>query len=188
MAGLVRSTLHLATRTPSKLQALSLCRSSTLLSDIQITDKAKEAKRYTESEILSNKEAAAGARPGLITVEGAEDITTISGVPEEHIVERTVRIFKPAKNAMQSGTAGIKRWKIEFDNRERWENHLMGWSSSADPLSNMIVDFANKEEAVAFAEKNGWAYILEDPKEKTLKPKSYALNFAWNKRTRKSTK
>ena len=86
---------------------------------------------------------------GLITVEGKEDVGYVSGVPEEHIKERYVRIFRPAKNAMQSGTAGVRRWKIEFDTRERWENNLMGWASSGDPLSNMQVDFASKEDAIA---------------------------------------
>lgn len=181
---LVRSGLLRAAQTPSRIQVASLCRSSPVFSDIQIKDKAKEAKQYSQSEMLGQ----AGAHHGLITVEGADDISLVSGVPEEHIKERTVRIFKPAKNAMQSGTAGIKRWRMEFDNRERWENNLMGWSSTADPLSNTNIDFADKEEAVAFANKNGWAYMLEDPKEKTLKPKSYALNFSWNKRSRKSTK
>ena len=110
------------------------------------------------------------------------------GVPEQHIKERYVRIFRPAKNAMQSGTAGVRRWKIEFDTKERWENNLMGWASTGDPLSNMVIDFATKEEAIAFVEKNGWDYWVEDPKERAPKAKSYALNFAWNKRTRKSTK
>ena len=64
----------------------------------------------------------------------------------------------------------------------------MGWSSTADPLSNMVLDFASKEDAMAFAEKHGWAYELEDPKERVPKAKSYALNFSWSKRTRKSTK
>merc|ERR1712018_175274 len=124
----------------------------------------------------------------LIEVEGAVDLTQISGVPEQHIKERYVRIFRPAKNAMQSGTHGIKRWKIEFEARQRWENNLMGWASSGDPLSNMLVDFASKEEAIAFVEKNGWNYFVEEAAEKTHKVKSYAFNFAWNKRTRKSTK
>merc|ERR1711894_110149 len=124
----------------------------------------------------------------LIEVEGAVDITTISGVPEEHIKERYVRIFRPAKNAMQSGTHGVKRWKIEFEARQRWENNLMGWASSGDPLSNMLVDFGSKEDAIAFVEKNGWDYFIEEAAEKTPKTKSYANNFAWNKRSRKSTK
>jgi len=126
---------------------------------------------------------------GTITVQGhVDDIGCVSGVPEEHIQTRYVRIFRPAKNAMQSGTAGVRRWRIEFDNRERWENNLMGWASNADPLSNMLVEFASKEEAVEFVEKNGWDYWVEDPKERSPKAKSYALNFSWNKRTRKSTK
>jgi NADH dehydrogenase (ubiquinone) Fe-S protein 4 len=125
---------------------------------------------------------------GLITVEGAVDVATTSGVPEEHIKERYVRVYRPAKNAMQSGTHGIKRWRIEFESRQRWENNLMGWSSTGDPLSNMLVDFASKEEAIAFVEKNGWDYFVEEAAEKTPKVKSYAFNFAWNKRTRKSTK
>ena len=125
---------------------------------------------------------------GLITVEGPLDLSQVTGVPEQHIVERYVRIFRPAKNAMQSGTAGVRKWRIEFDTKERWENNLMGWSSSGDPLSNMILEFASKEDAIAFVEKNGWDYWVEDPKERAPKAKSYALNFAWAKRTRKSTK
>lgn len=59
-----------------------------------------------------------------------KDLSAVSGVPEEHIVTRRVRIALPAKNAMQSGTNNLDYWKIEFDNRERWENPLMGWAST----------------------------------------------------------
>ncbi len=74
-----------------------------------------------------------------VTVPAQADVGTSSGVPEQHLRERYVRVFRPAKNAMQSGTAGVRRWKIEFETRERWENPLMGWASSGDPLSNMQV-------------------------------------------------
>jgi hypothetical protein len=30
---------------------------------------------------------------------------------------------------MQSGSYDERRWKLEFDTRERWENPLMGWQS-----------------------------------------------------------
>ncbi len=53
--------------------------------------------------------------------------TELSGVPDEHIRRKT-RIFKPAET-IQSGSKNTKLWKIELDNRERWENPLMGWSS-----------------------------------------------------------
>ncbi|GBM83742.1 NADH dehydrogenase [ubiquinone] iron-sulfur protein 4, mitochondrial [Araneus ventricosus] len=123
-----------------------------------------------------------------ITVPAAAEIYPVTGVPEEHIKTRLVRIFKPAKNPMQSGTFNTRKWKIEFETRERWENPLMGWSSTGDPLSNMNVQFSTPEEAIQFCEKNGWPYYVDEPKVSTIKPKSYGANFAWNKRTRVSTK
>ncbi|XP_014995559.1 NADH dehydrogenase [ubiquinone] iron-sulfur protein 4, mitochondrial isoform X1 [Macaca fascicularis] len=124
----------------------------------------------------------------LITVDEKLDITTLTGVPEEHIKTRKVRIFVPARNNMQSGVNNTKKWKMEFDTRERWENPLMGWASTADPLSNMVLTFRTKEDAVSFAEKNGWSYDVEERKVPKPKSKSYGANFSWNKRTRVSTK
>ncbi|XP_041884301.1 NADH dehydrogenase [ubiquinone] iron-sulfur protein 4, mitochondrial [Corvus kubaryi] len=124
----------------------------------------------------------------LITVDEKLDITTLTGVPDEHIKTRKVHIFVPARNAMQSGLNNTKKWKMEFDNRERWENPLMGWASTADPLSNMVLTFSTKEDAIAFAEKNGWSYDVEEKKIPKPKSKSYGANFSWNKRTRVSTK
>jgi len=164
-------------------QAAAFSRCNPALSDIQIKDKLGAGRALKASEVAGTKQLSE-----LIEVDGPADVTTTSGMPDAERKERQVRIFKPAKNPMQSGTAGIKRWKIEFDNQQRWENNLMGWSSTADPLSNMVLDFATKEDAMAFAEKHGWAYELEDPKERVPKTKSYALNFSWSKRTRKSTK
>ncbi|XP_071482410.1 NADH dehydrogenase [ubiquinone] iron-sulfur protein 4, mitochondrial-like [Diadema antillarum] len=116
------------------------------------------------------------------------DITTVSGIPEEHIKTRRVRIFVPAQNAMQSGTNNIHRWKMEFETRERWENPLMGWTSTGDPLSNVDVSFRTKEEAIRFAEKNGWWYEVEERQVPKPKSKSYGANFSWDKKTRVSTK
>uniref|UniRef100_A0A2A4K4I5 NADH dehydrogenase [ubiquinone] iron-sulfur protein 4, mitochondrial n=1 Tax=Heliothis virescens TaxID=7102 RepID=A0A2A4K4I5_HELVI len=117
------------------------------------------------------------------------DLTPVNGVPEEHIVTRRVRIYQPPKNAMQSGTNNIHHWEMEFDNRQRWENPLMGWTSTGDPLSNMKVAFKCPEEAIAHCEKNGWNWYLDVPKiEKPVRPKNYGVNFAWNRRTRVSTK
>ncbi|XP_019868695.1 NADH dehydrogenase [ubiquinone] iron-sulfur protein 4, mitochondrial isoform X2 [Aethina tumida] len=126
---------------------------------------------------------------GYITVDTPQDVSLISGVPEEHIKGRKVRIYEPPKNAMQSGTNNIGHWEMDFDNRERWENPLMGWSSTGDPLSNMKIQFSTKEEAIEFCSKNGWEYFVQESShEKEFKPKSYGINFSWNKRTRTSTK
>lgn len=117
-----------------------------------------------------------------------EDVGYVSGVPEEHIKTRRVRIYQPAKNAMQSGTNNTHFWQMDFDTRERWENPLMGWTSSGDPMSNIQVDFATKEEAIAHCKKMGWEYYVQKPNINQPKPRSYGLNFSWNKRTRVSTK
>ncbi|KAJ8947756.1 hypothetical protein NQ314_008556 [Rhamnusium bicolor] len=119
-----------------------------------------------------------------ITVEGTTDISPITGIPEDYIKERRVRIYEPPKNCMQSGTNNIGNWEMEFDTKERWENPLMGWCSTGDPLSNMKVQFSSKEEAVEYCEKNGWQYFIQESKlDKKFKPKSYGVNFSWNKRT-----
>ncbi|XP_063151738.1 NADH dehydrogenase [ubiquinone] iron-sulfur protein 4, mitochondrial [Candoia aspera] len=124
----------------------------------------------------------------LITVDQKLDITSLTGVPEEHVKTRKVYIFVPARNAMQAGVNNTKNWKMEFDTRERWENPLMGWASTADPLSNMQLTFSTKEDAIAFAEKNGWSYDVQEQRIPKPKSKSYGANFSWNKRTRVSTK
>lgn len=67
--------------------------------------------------------------PTLIKVNAQEPVHICSGVPEEHIKTRKVRIYQPPKNSMQSGTDNINYWQIDFDTRERWENPLMGWCS-----------------------------------------------------------
>ncbi|XP_078107309.1 NADH dehydrogenase [ubiquinone] iron-sulfur protein 4, mitochondrial [Sander vitreus] len=124
----------------------------------------------------------------LITVDEKLDITSLTGVPEEHIKTRKVHIFVPTKTAMQSGVNGTKKWKMDFDTRERWENPLMGWASTADPLSNMMLSFSSKEDAIAFAEKNGWSYDITEKRSAKPRVKSYGANFSWNKRTRRSAK
>lgn len=52
----------------------------------------------------------------------------------------------------------------------------------------MNLDFASEEDAVAFCVKNQWEYEVEQPQERQIKPKSYGVNFSWNKRTRVGTK
>ncbi|XP_075216627.1 NADH:ubiquinone oxidoreductase subunit 18 [Lycorma delicatula] len=125
---------------------------------------------------------------GHITTDEPMDVSLISGVPEEHIKERRVRIFSSPKNAMQSGTNNTGQWVMEFETRERWENPLMGWTSSGDPLSNMQLEFSTPDEAIAFCEKNGWEWFIESEKKIAPRAKSYAVNFSWDKRTRVSTK
>lgn len=106
----------------------------------------------------------------------------------EWLDERSVRISRPTKNVMQSGTAYTNTWKIEFNSEPRYENWLMGWTSSNDPVSNLGLTFPTKEAAIAFCEKNQLQWFVEDQPERKLRRKSYADNFSWNKRTRLGSK
>ncbi|XP_032136890.1 NADH dehydrogenase [ubiquinone] iron-sulfur protein 4, mitochondrial isoform X2 [Sapajus apella] len=86
----------------------------------------------------------------LITVDEKLDITTLTGVPEEHVKTRKARIFVPARNNMQSGVNNTKKWKMEFDTRERWENPLMGWASTKRHISLCSRDSANGKGLIPY--------------------------------------
>jgi len=93
------------------------------------------------------------------------------------------RIYQPPKNAMQSGRAGTHHWVLEFEPAApRRADPLMGWIGSADTQAQVRLFFENREEAVAYAEKQGVAYDLELPHERRIKPKLYADNFRYDRR------
>ncbi len=94
------------------------------------------------------------------------------------------RIFSPAKTAMQSGTAKTGNWVLEFEpEKRRTIDPLMGYTSSGDMKSQIKLIFETREEAVAYAEKNGIAYRVEHPKEPKRRQISYAENFRYDRRT-----
>jgi hypothetical protein len=94
-----------------------------------------------------------------------------------------VRIYRPAKNAMQSGRANARRWLVEFEPVDRKEpDPLMGWNGSGDTLAQVKLRFDSKEEAVAFAKREGLAFtVTDDRPAKAVKPKSYAENFRFDR-------
>jgi len=66
----------------------------------------------------------------------------------------TARIFKPAKNAMQSGTAITKQWRLEYEPEQpQVIEPLMGWTSSGDMKRQVTLYFETKEEAVDYCER-----------------------------------
>jgi hypothetical protein len=94
----------------------------------------------------------------------------------------TARIYKPARNAMQSGTGKTKMWLLEFEaDHPRTIEPLMGWTSSSDTRPQVKLWFDTKEEAVSYAERNGIAYRLFEPKPVAAKVLSYADNFKVNR-------
>ena len=61
----------------------------------------------------------------------------------------------------------------------RWENPLMGWQSSGDMMQGTHLNFKTKEDAIAFAEKQGYEYFVQAPQERKFTPKAYANNFMY---------
>jgi len=93
------------------------------------------------------------------------------------------RIYRPAKNAMQSGKAGAKRWRLEFDaGIAPRTDALMGWTSSADPSGQVRLEFDSKEQAIEFARANGIPHQVAEPLETQRIIKAYADNFAFRRR------
>ena len=92
------------------------------------------------------------------------------------------RIYQPPKNAMQSGTAKTHEWVLDFEPAARRQaDPLMGWIGSADTQAQVKLTFASKEEAVAYADRNGLRYDLELPRERRVRPKAYADNFKYGR-------
>ena len=90
----------------------------------------------------------------------------------------TARIYRPSRSATQSGKGRAKLWILDFEPAApRQIDPLMGWTSSRDMKSQVRLGFATKEEAIAYAKKNGLSYRLEEPAPETRKILSYSDNF-----------
>ena len=93
-----------------------------------------------------------------------------------------VRIYKPAKPAMQSGLRNAKRWVLEFEPQQAKEPApLMGWIGSGDTRQQVHLRFDSKEEAVAFAKENGLSARVQESKSRRIKLKNYAENFGFRR-------
>ncbi|GMH45610.1 hypothetical protein BSKO_13567 [Bryopsis sp. KO-2023] len=131
--------------------------------------------------LLSRRAASSDAPPG---------VGVTSGIPVG-TYKRKATIYSPARVAGQQGLAQTvwghaPSWKIDFENTAKWENPLMGWTSTADPLENTFrteaVAFYNKEEAIEFCKKHGWPYEVIDYNERkidrTKRFSQYGDNFS----------
>jgi hypothetical protein len=93
----------------------------------------------------------------------------------------TARIYQPARTATQSGQAKDK-WLLEYEPESpRQIEPLMGWTSSGDMKSQVKLKFDTKEEAIAYAQRNGIAFRVEDPKPVARRISSYSDNFRHNR-------
>ena len=94
----------------------------------------------------------------------------------------TARIYRPARTAMQSGTATTERWLLEYEpEAPRQIEPLMGWTSSSDMKSQVKLWFDSEAEAVAYATRNGIPYRVEQPHDPKRRSISYSDNFKFSR-------
>ena len=90
---------------------------------------------------------------------------------------KKAKIYKPAKTAMQSAKRNTKNWLLEFDTLDTGINHLMGWDTSKDTMSEIKLEFSTKDQAVNYAKKNNINYYIIEPQKRKIIKKSYTDNF-----------
>ncbi len=96
----------------------------------------------------------------------------------------TVRIYQPARTAMQSGRAGTRHWVVEFGpNSPSAPDPLMGWTSTSDTEPQVRLRFDSLDRAIGYAVAHGLDYELEMPHAQAPKAISYAANFAYDRKT-----
>ncbi|WP_368186587.1 ETC complex I subunit [Aestuariibius sp. HNIBRBA575] len=95
------------------------------------------------------------------------------------------RIYQPARNAMQSGTAKTHQWVLEYSpEAARSVDPLMGWTSSTDMNSQVRLKFDTKEAAMDYAKSNDIEFLVQEPHKRkaNIRNGGYGENFATNRR------
>ena len=93
------------------------------------------------------------AQPGSASGLGPEGRRFKSCRPD-HCYEKKAIIYKPSKTAMQSGYNNTKKWILEFITENAPENPLMGWESSTDTSSEIILNFHLKKMQLLMLKKS----------------------------------
>ncbi len=91
------------------------------------------------------------------------------------------RIYQPARNAMQSGTARTKHWVLDYAPASAREiDPLMGWTSSGDTQAQVRLRFETKEAALAYAAEHRIEAEVSEPQKRkpNIRPRGYGENFA----------
>jgi len=111
--------------------------------------------------------------PAPVLPEDPKEIAKLDDAHRHHRLkpdgsERTVVIRQQKKSQRQAPLNPEDSWRIYFYEdgmiSEKWTNSLMGWTSNADPYQCAPpLTFENAADAVYFAKKRGWNYIVKQP-------------------------
>ncbi len=92
------------------------------------------------------------------------------------------RIYQPAKAATQSGRGRGNCWVLEYQPAApKRLDSLMGWTGSSDCNEQVVMKFETREAAETYADKRGIAYTVSQPRTRTVRAKSYADNFSYDR-------
>ena len=95
---------------------------------------------------------------------------------------RVAKIYKPTKTAMQSGRSKTKSWVLEYPRASKVAPEpLMGWQSSADTARLVKLYFGSSDAAIAYCRVHNLAFEVIKPKQRRLRRKAYAENFAFDR-------
>jgi hypothetical protein len=79
---------------------------------------------------------------------------------------------------MSSGKGRMRTWMLEFEPAEaKRADPLTGWAGSGDMPGQIQLKFPTMEAAIAYADKEGFAYHVEPAPQPKLKLQAYADNF-----------
>ena len=93
-----------------------------------------------------------------------------------------VRIYLPAKSAMQSGTGNTRQWRMEpILLSQRAPDALMGWASADDTLNQVSLTFPSRAAAIAYAKQNGLSYTVQLDHASKPRRRDYAENFRYDR-------
>ncbi|CAL5362804.1 unnamed protein product [Camellia sinensis] len=87
---------------------------------------------------------------------------------------RRVVILSPARTATQQGSGKVRKLEDQFYVTQKWENPLMGWTSTGDPYANVgdaALSFDRLTEALTKKD------LVSDGSDDRLKPSNPNLSF-----------
>jgi hypothetical protein len=75
--------------------------------------------------------------------------------------DAVAHIYRPVRSVMTSGRARTKGFLLRFQRRRRrFIEPLLGWTGDDDPLAQVTLSFPSREAAVAYAQRQGLAYVV----------------------------
>ena len=91
------------------------------------------------------------------------------------------RIHNATSSTQSNAESKAREWLLEFAPAEPIvSTHSLAGTVRATRSGRWCCRFASRDDAVAYAKAQGWAYDVEERRQiHTVKPKSYADNFRY---------